>query len=280
MRQDWTTISPIVKGTLAAFVVGCVAAGPIQADLYQYLVPTVEWLVDNSDVIAVVRDSKDGKKSPPNVLRTLKGAPATIKWPPKKVDYGPQVYLPPDDGTVRLIFVQGTSKLLCVVKLGRVLPKRQEIRDRYYGTTEHGRLLLTESELYEAIDARLKSEPSPPVARRPEALHHRVSGVIAPSSYPLESEDLTYVLIVSFTVARRDHYIEKLRTGTAAERTHAIKELYQLHDPVAEQAIREAVNCKDVTPTFEYSGRLRAPVAISTEDIHRRAERALLWPAR
>jgi hypothetical protein len=137
---------------------------------------------------------------------------------------------------------------------------------------------MTESQLYDALDVRLMSKPSPPIALKSSAPHryreHRgFDAVVAPVDFPLEAEDLTYVLIVSFTAARRDHYIRILRTGDAAERMHAIKELSVLDDPVAEQAIREAVTCENVTPTYEYSWDKRAPVAITSKDIRQFAQR-------
>lgn len=276
MKQACSRVSTIVKGTLAGFAVCCVVVSRLRADVYQYVIPTVEWLVDNSDVIAVVREPQGNTKLPPTVLRTLKGAPTTIKWPLKRVDYGSQVYLSPHDGSVRLIFVQENSRLLCAVTLGRVLPRNQGIRDRYYGTTEHGQLLLTESGLYDAIDARLKSGSSAPVALKPgEPHYYGYDAVGVPNGFPLLAEDLTYVLIVSFTTARRHHYIEKLKTGDAAERMHAILELSKLADPRAEQAIREAAKCSNVAPTFKFSWNSRAPVAITAADVRQRAERAL-----
>lgn len=58
-------------------------------DLNTYRIKTVEWLVDNSDVIAIVRDSVDAAAARPDVLATLKGNADRIKWPlanPPQID--------------------------------------------------------------------------------------------------------------------------------------------------------------------------------------------------
>ena len=262
--------------TLGALVIWIAGTGSLKADLYQSCIRTVEWLVDNSDVIAVTRKSPDAEGDEPTVLRTLKGDAARIKRPLERPRLeGCTYYEPPTDGPVRLIFVRGRSELLGSVKLGRERLEGTKVYDILYGVTQYGSLLVTQSDLFDAIDVRLRSGPGRAIARKEDSPHFKRSGIEAPRSFPLEDSDDTYVLIVPFTVARRDHYIEELKSGDAEERLHAIYELYQLVDTKALSAIRDATTCRNVEPTYDFTWSSRTVRVLRTQHVRKAARIAM-----
>jgi hypothetical protein len=268
-HQHYTTFCGMLLTTLVFWIAG---AASVKADLNIYCIRSIEWLVDNSEVIAVVRESEDDERDEPTVLRTLKGDVSRIKWPLKKSPHdGLSYYGPPSDGPVRLVFVRGTSELLGGVKLGRWRYSRDagKIYDVWYGVTQYGDLLLTESDMFRAIDAQLRVGPSQPIERKKDSLFYERSGIEAPRTFPLEDVNETYVLIVPFNVARRDHYLSVLRTGDAAERIHAIHELSQLIDQKSLDAIREATRCGNVMPAYEFRWSDRSVHELTANDVRR-----------
>jgi hypothetical protein len=143
-----------------AAVVCAAISGVGKADLNQHCIRTTEWLVDNSTVIAVVREPHHGAGGKSTVLRTLKGDATQIVWPLKESPFdGYDYYGPPSHGPVRLVFVRETSELLAGVKLGRGQVHEPRIHDVLYGVTQYGQLLLTESDLFAAIAAQLRCPP-------------------------------------------------------------------------------------------------------------------------
>lgn len=247
-----------------------------RADISQFCLRSTEWLVDNSDIIAVVREPGKGKGDQHTVLRTLKGDADRIVWPLKGSRFdGYEYYEPPSNGVVRIVFVRGSSELLQAVSLGRYHMNAPAIREVLYGVTEYGQLLLTESDLFRTIDARLRSPPAQPVFRKKNSRHYDRSGIEASSDFPLGCADEEYVLIVSFTVARRDHYIKVLESGDAAERIHAISELSQLIDEAARNAIRKASVANDVPVAYQWNSEHAVRVLTGAE-VRTRAKQAMV----
>jgi hypothetical protein len=246
-----------------------------RADLELCCIRTVEWLVDNSTFIAVVRDPADGEKRP-TALQTLKGDADRVSWPLKRPEHiGNFVYEPPGKGPFRLIYVR-EGVLLQAVQLGRVQSDIPDVRDVLYGVTQYGRLLLTESQLRDAIDARLRSGPGQAVERRGNDWHARQGRVAAPLEFPLECGPETFQLIVPFTTDRRDYFIVQLRTGTAAERIYAVSELLRFpREAGVRQAIQDAASCQDVAPTFRRHWKADGPRMWTTEDVRKRAAEAM-----
>ena len=264
------------KAAFAAVIICAACPVSSRADLYQSCIRTVEWLVDNSDIIVVVRDTPDAAGKNPTVIRTLKGDASKLKWPLKKAPVGGYTYYgPPSGGTVRLIYVRGTSELLQSVKLGRKRPSAAKVHDLLYGVTQYGKLLLNQSDLFSAITTQLKARRATPVARKKDSPHFKRSGIEASPNFPLEQSDDTYVLIVSFTTARRDHFIKQLKTGDAVERLHAIHELSQLIDAKAKRAIKDAATCKNVTPSYKFTWAGEVVKELTAEDVRKKARRVL-----
>lgn len=257
---------------IAAWTSTAATAATADADLYQYYILTAEWLVDNSDLIVVVRGGEEATTRG-EVVRTIKGNPQDLHWPLKPLDWGGySEYAPPADGPLRLLFVRGSSELLGAVQLHRQTIGTPTIHETLYGVTHHGKLLLSESDLMQAIAARQQARRPPPVSRKSESTHFRRSGIDAAHDFPLECGDETFVLVVTFDTARRDHYIKQLETGDAARRIHAIRELSQLNDAQARQAIEAATRCEDVAPSHFYRWDTSAQ---ATENVRKAAQQAL-----
>lgn len=257
---------------LLIFVLVCCSAQASLADLNQSMIRTTEWLVDHSEIICVVKFDVRAR----TVLRTIKGRSNQIEFPlsgPESNGY--HYFGPPDKGHVRLLFIAKNGDLLQAVELGRSQWAVPSLHDVYFGVSQYGEVYLTESQLLSAIHRQLLAPPSPPVARRKSSTHFSRSGIEAPARFPFESGSETYVLIVDFTVARRDHFIGKLKTGDTTERLHAIKELSQIADGPSLEALRQASKTTeaDSSAVFIWSGR--DTYAHSVNAIRSRAELAL-----
>ncbi len=244
------------------------------ADLNQYRLRTVEWLVDNADVIAVFQLSPS---DPPKLLHTYKGETAQIEFPlsPSAFD-GYYYFERPAEGPIRLYFIRGTNELLEEIEIGRRVPRDSpKLMDVYYGTTQYGKVLLSEQMLLQTVLARLAAKPTPIIKPNVRVAHARKSGVNAPSDFPLESGGETYVLIVPFTSERRDHFLNALKNGKALEKIRAIWGLHYFDDPSSKQAIIEATRLTSVEPTYLFNSDGR--VEIGQEDVVRAAKEALEW---
>jgi hypothetical protein len=220
-------------------------------------VRTIEWLTDNSDVIFVARVEPDSRLTNGRILRVLKGDHRTLTQPLgfSKFD-GYHYYAPIASGPIRLRFVRGTSELLHEIDLAR-----SQITDDFptlhrilFGIDQYGELLRSQKDLLDRVVSRLKvgaGDALPVHSVWPHARER--SGVEAPQDFPLETNGVTYVLIVPFTEERRDHFLEVLRTGNAIERQRAIHELKQFDDKKAYDAIRAAASDENVTRAFRYN---------------------------
>lgn len=222
------------------------------ADLYQVRIQTVEWLVDNSDVIAVFHVAEDGRFA--KTFKVLKGDAQTVSFPLKPTDQGGYQYLKqPVSGEIRLCFIRGRKELLQEVDLAReALTNGPSLSRVTYGVSQYGEILLTQRALFQSIIERVKSGPGISVKRNDRRIQARASGVDASWTFPLESGDHTYVLIVPFTRQLRDHYLEQLNTGTASERIDAIRVLANFADSASWEAIRKAAGRKDVVADFHF----------------------------
>ncbi|WP_166826752.1 hypothetical protein [Thalassoroseus pseudoceratinae] len=244
------------------------------ADLNQYRLRTIEWLVDNSDTIGVFQVDET---KPPAVLHTFKGDAANIEYPlaPPKFD-GYLYFSRMVEGPIRLRFIRGTSELLEEIEIGRRSPiDFPTLLDVYYGVTQYGNVVLSERVLLETLSGRLRAKTGPTIDPNPRVAHARKSGVVAHSDFPLESGGETFVLIVPFTTERRDYFIKMLKDGPAAEKIRAIRELRIFDDPLSRQAITEATRLDSVksSSVFTQEGR----VEIGREDVIREATAALKW---
>lgn len=243
--------------SIASTVVLLVASQhPAQADLNCYCLFSVEWLVDESSVIVVARFPNEQNEfyktdgtvpSKPEYIRALKGNISDLTWPlalakdsnPHSNSYR---YLSPDNtGHIRLLFIRGRSELLEMVRLGR--PRTSELSLNYYGVTQYGELLQSESSLYRAIDQRVQ------IDRKPIA--DSFDEIDVPHDFLLQSHSEYYSLRVPVDEGRRDHFLQLLSGGDAAEKVYSIRQLARMNDLRAHAAIREALHCDDATPVYK-----------------------------
>ena len=186
---------------------------PLHADLNQHMVRTTEWLVDHSTVICIANFSDEGGNPKPKVLQTIKGDSKALTWPLKEADFDGYHYLgPPATGTVRLLFVGENHELWQAVDLGRHPISSPTLHQVFYGVSQYGEVLLTESSLMDAIRTHMAAQPGTLVKRRNTSTHFSRSGIEAPRSFPFENGGETFVLVVDFNTGRRDYYIKQLQT--------------------------------------------------------------------
>jgi len=284
----------------------------LYADYNVSKIRTVEWLVDNSDVIVVVLGgNEECKGEPATIVQTLKGDASNIVYPLQKSSGGQGFsrWEPNSRGPARLVFIRGKFELLQAIKLARPIPNLNVERNainvgrRTFGVSQYGDLLLTETALFDAIVLRLKRRRGqtltakkssegilrgsdhvlihPPDRKRTPLVTLRVRRnflVPAPDDFPFETTDETYFLIVPFTVERRDHFMRVLQTGNASARILAITELSYFDDEKATQAIRDVLTCTEVSPAFKpgiWSHNKKLEVLLTTEDVRAAAKRAL-----
>ena len=122
----------------------------------------------------------------------------------------------------------------------------------------------------------MAAKPSQPVPRRKDSMYfYRHPGIEASHKFPFETSEETFLLIVDFTVARRDHYLAQLRQGDCAQRVHAIHELSHFDDPKALAAIEAATKPSSVEPSYVFKWSDRR-VHSQTGDVVRSAATAAL----
>lgn len=172
--------------------------------------------------------------------------------------------------------MRGTSTVLDAVALDREVPiSTPSIRDVPYGVTQYGDLILTPSDLLHLAQTRVRTGPGTALAHGSNSSPADRGGVWAPSDFPLETSDESYLLIVPSTVERRDHYIEVLRTGDATSRIQAIRELSRFVDQKSVAAIHEAKDVREVMPGCRYSWERQCVEVLTSEDVRLAAKNAL-----
>lgn len=268
----------IARLFLVAFIASLTLAPPASADLEGRGIYSIEWLVDNSDVVAVVQYSEEGNLDQPTIIRALKGKDKTLGLPLKYPNFdGNDFRSSSRNGLASLIFVRGSSEVLQEIGLARPIPEgyTPELKDIYYGVTQYGELLVTQSALLKAVEDRIQSGPGELLPARNERKDGEKFSVWRPHDFPLTTGEVDYWIFVSLTVERRDHYIEMLETGDATERIFAIDALMDFDDEKALQAIRNATQCSDVAPSYVAHRGYGALKTLTTEDVRARATKAL-----
>lgn len=242
------------------------------ADLGTRMMYSVEWLVDESDTIVIVRDAQNPEQDHPTVIKCLKGKVDSIVWPLAPLvtrwpDY--KNCVPPAAGPVRLLFIRKSSLLLQSVSLGRkkTVPAIgwnefftqhdpipiAGIHSTLYGVTQYGDLLLTESSLYAAIEDRIKLSRTPIQVRTHSYAINEQNSLetdlkdsdkstysSSPNHFPLNHTDEIYSIIVPSDTHRRDYYVNILRNGSTFDKIYAVNELAVMMDPLAQAAFRTA----------------------------------------
>lgn len=288
---------------LVILLLNCPEATQAQGQEKQYAMMSVEWLVDQSDVIAVVREHQNPNEH--TVLKTIKGQSESVDWSSIRPQNRAEFLDPPSeiswfrnhDEKVRLLFVRvvrGQGELLQSVSverggsLGTVSKSthpdyrpypRLGFETKLYGVTQFGELLLTEAQLLRAIGKRM-NEACEPLPLRPGCgKHPGGEGVLparyAPEQFPLNNDDEVYYLIVPYDTSRRDYFLTQLQNGDAAEKLYAIGELAIFSDESAAKAIEDAAECKEAREVFRFEKSSGDVVALTAADVREAASAEL-----
>lgn len=277
--KSWRVRQAFLAGTLAILV--STTASSLLADYNSSRIRSVEWLVDNSSVIAVVLSEKGVTESPsPRIIRVMKGDTDKIRFPLRRPAWDGSTYWHPQwDGPAQLIFVRGESELLEVVKLARPVPNEDlTLHELTYGVSQFGDLHLTENGLLSAIDERCKKSVGESLGSAPESDIDVGIAVQPPKDFPLETTNDTYQLVVPFDEERRDHYVKMLESGCAAARITAIHQIAYFNDETARRAIRVATEVAEVVPGFKdgaWRSASQDPVLLTAADVQSVAKRVL-----
>lgn len=275
--------------SLLMMVLCLVAIRPAAADFSQIWMFSVEWLVDNSDVIAVVNypqgRSPQSDDADPEILQSIKGDGETLRWPltplKEKGHYSQKiVQLGPRDNSVRVVFGRGPSTLLQEITLVREMEFFHgpvPLQEMVYGVSQTGELFMTQADLMRAIKNRMEVGPEQPV----EVFKERGSEkeVWAPSWFPLNSTKEVFMLTVPWDTHYRDALIHLAKTGNAAERMYAADLLSWFLDPLAKKTLEELSQVKEVTIAYRrplYHGSERPNESrYTSRDVRLSAEGAL-----
>lgn len=261
---------------------------------------SIEWLVDESDVIAIVLDKETPAEQ--KVLKTIKGRSESVDWHNLEMASGDGFLAPPSriprnlnhKERVRLMFIRGRGELLQSVSLERseniasvnqtshpdYKPyPRLGVETKLYGVTQYGELLLTESKLFRAIEDRMKIA-NRPIPLRPNCGKHlggngALPARYAPESFALNNDDETYYLVVPYDASRRDHFLSLLANGDAAEKLYAIRELAIFDDASSTNAIENAAKCIEAREVFHFEKSSGEVVAWTAADVRAAANAEL-----
>lgn len=229
-----------VNRLLIVIVSSVLHCGTALADYNQMLLLSTEWLVANSDVVAIVRSSP-GSEEGPEAVTFFKGdeTKLTANFDEKKyTGDGYFIFQPSDGGKVKIVFFSEEKGLLQSVQLDRDNVADFEFLDNWYGVDEFGRLLMTQSELFHSVGKEIQRDNGKPVSRIPRAPFRSNSAVEARKEFPMETTSETFVIVVPFDEHRRDAVINLAVTGTGFERKDAIRELSFNDDEKSVQAIK------------------------------------------
>jgi hypothetical protein len=214
---------------------GVVSSGK---DLEYRHLRSVEWLVDNSDTIVIAKYKDDGDESA-EIIHVFKGESATIAFPLSLHQSGStKVLSPSSNGLNRVLFIRGRSQLLGQVDILRV-STNQPVGWAYkmvYGVTQFGDAILTEGELFTAIQKRIENPAEgKELGNLRTAFRHegelKGAFVGGPPGFFLNHDDWSFMLEVPYNEERRDHFVD-----LALEATHpqdviwAIDELRYFND--------------------------------------------------
>lgn len=267
-----------VQPLLVALAACASLASQAVADLEGRHIGSIEWLVDNSDVVAIVKYPQEGNQGLPTVVRALKGDEKRLDRPLEYPPYSRSFPSFSSNGSASLIFVQGSSKLLAEIAIARPTPEgySPKIEDIYYGVTQYEEVLLTQSAFLRAVASRIQSGPGQVLPSKHKYHEDQHNFVLRPKQgFPIGAAEVDYTIIVSLSVELRDHYIEVLKTGDASDRIHAIDVLVAFDDEAAVQAIRDATQCRDVSASYGNDYGSGSLDILTTEDVKARARHAL-----
>ncbi len=231
-----------LKAISALMLLSSVACGQTYTFSVLY---SVEWLVDESNVILVAEYADEETDTNPKVLRTLKGQQEAVQWPLTKAIRRADALLPDSAGRFRLLFIRGNAELLQSVKLNRGYTQEPSIREAFLGISQFGTLFLSETDFLRAIKQRIRGPRTAPVARyrniyeiKPEE-----GWITSTSEFPLETGEDYFSIMVPSDEERRDYFLQQLEEGNVQEKTTALYELASFKDERSAEAIVKAMKC-------------------------------------
>lgn len=300
LRGSYLRSPSVVRYLMVLGFLICCNATTAQGQEKQLGMMSIEWLVDESDVIAIVLEKETPAKQ--KVLKTLKGRSESVDWHNLEMASRDGFLTPPSQiprnlnhkERVRLMFVRGRDELLQAVSLERsesIASVNQTTHPDYkpyprlgfetklYGVTQFGELLLTESKLFRAIEDRMKIAHRPIPLRPSCGKHLGGDGALparyAPESFALNNDDETYYLVVPYDASRRDHFLSLLSNGDAAEKLCAIRELAIFDDASFTIAIERAAKCIEAREVFHFEKSSGEVVAWTAADVRAAANAEL-----
>lgn len=300
LRGSYLRSPSVVRYLMVLGFLICCNATTAQGQEKQLGMMSIEWLVDESDVIAIVLEKQTPAEQ--KVLKTIKGRSESVDWHNLQMANRDGFLTPPSQiprnlnhkERVRLMFIRGRGELLQSVSLERsenIASVNQTSHPDYkpyprlgfqtklYGVTQFGELLLTESKLFRTIEDRMKFAHQP-IPLRPNCGKHlggdgALPARYAPESFALNNDDETYYLVVPYDASRRDHFLSLLANGDAAEKLYAIRELAIFDEASSTNAIERAANCIEAREVFHFEKSSGEVVAWTAADVRAAANAEL-----
>lgn len=232
-----------------------------RADVEYRCIRSIEWLIDNSDVIVIAR-YKSADDDSPEIVHSFKGKEADVLFPLARFEtWEIKTLDPSSNGLNRVLFIRGNSQLLSQIDIVRS-SKNQPIGWAYkmvYGITQYGNAIMTEGELFTAIQNRVSKPPkSKDLGSLRTAFLHESdlpgAFVGGPPGFFLNHDDWWFFVEVPFNEERRNYFLELAKSSVhPREIIWAIDELrYFEDDGTAKSAIEEIVKdrSRKLVPAF------------------------------
>lgn len=258
-----------LKTISALMILSSVACG--QTYMFSVLY-SVEWLVDESNVIVIVEYADDVTDTKPKILRTLKGQHDLIQWPLTKVIRRTDVVQPDSAGRIRLLFIRGSDELLQSVQLSRGYTREPSIREAFLGVSQFGTLFLSETDFLRAVQRRVRGPRTATVARyrNIQEIKPGDGWIASPSEFPLQTGEDYFSIVVPSDEERRDYFLQQLEEGNVQEKTTALYELASFKDQRATEAIVKAMKCEhaEAAHTFPLESDRAEWVRLLATSIH------------
>lgn len=238
---------------------------------------SVEWLVDESNVIIIAEYADEETDAKPKILRTLKGQPEVVQWPLTKTLLRADALRPGSAGRIRLLFIRGNAELLQSVQLNRGYTREPSIREAFLGVSQFGTLFLSETDFLRAIKRRVRGPRTATVARYQNIyeIKPEEGWIASTSEFPLETGEDYFSIMVPSDEERRDHFLQQLEEGNVQEKTTALYELASFKDERSTEAIVKAMKCEyaEAVHTFPLEPDRAEWVRILATSIHEGREK-------
>ncbi len=206
-----------LKAMSALTVLSSVACGQTYTFSVLY---SVEWLVDESNVILIAEYADEVTDVKPKILRTLKGQQEVVQWPLTKAILRAGAMQPDSAGRIRLLFIRGTAELLQSVKLNRDYTREPSIREAFLGVSQFESLLLSETDFLRAVKQRVRAPRTATVARYQNIyqIKPEEGWTTSTNEFPLQTGEDYFSIVVPSDEARQDYFLQQLEEGNVQEK--------------------------------------------------------------